>query len=131
MGWQYLAPIRRETRAPRYPPPLQSPWGTGMPCGIAACCTARGIDRASCLPRQPVWRFFIGAAFSQKGLSAGIAFKSLTYIYERRERVCRSSCTVLRLLHIESHLDLGSHGVQAPWEKERMEWEKEGMEWEP
>lgn len=109
MGWQYLAPIRRETRAPCYPPPLQSPCGTGMPCGIAACCTARGIDRASCFPRQPVWRFFIGAVFSQKGLSVGIAFKSLTYIYESRERVCHSSCTVLRLLHRVSS------GSGVPW----------------
>lgn len=89
-----------------------------MPRGTVPCFTACGMDGASSFPRH-----FIGAGFGQKGENAGIVFKSLTHIYGSREWICHFSSIVLRLFHVESHLDVGSPSVQALWEKEGMKWE--------
>lgn len=68
-------------------------------------------------------RYFIRTVFGQKDENAGIVFKSLTHICESREWICHFSSTVLRLLHVLSHLDVASPSVQALWEKEEMKWE--------
>lgn len=52
-----------------------------------------------------------------------MAFKSLTYICQSKERVCHVASIVLRLLRVESYLDVGSPDAQALREKEGMEWE--------